>query len=175
VTVDKALDGSKSTRRDLLKLAGAAAIGAAGASALGATRVRAAGSGATIAWVGNPQHLTSGHLAANAEVVIGPFLFPGSTFDSTNYYGIVGNLTARHWKGKGWLSARPFDEPFVPASQALNLHFGGHTVDAWSNFFITTFGFDNPGHTSDGKFIIRNGPSAVDYLVDIFGFMNIDQ
>jgi hypothetical protein len=164
----------KSTRRDVIKLAGAAALGAAGAAAMGAARVRAAGSGATIAWVGNPQHLTSGHLAAGAEVVIGPFLFPGSTFDSTNYYGIVGNLTASRWKGQGWMSARPFGMPFVAGSQAINLYFGGH-FHAWTNFFMCQFGFDNPGHTSDGKFIIRNGPAPADYLVELFGFMNIDQ
>ncbi len=173
--MDKALNGSKSTRRDLLKLAGAAAIGAAGASALGASRVRAAGSGATIAWVANPQHLQSGHLAAGAEGVIGPFLFPGSAFDSTNYYGIVGNLTAMRWKGKnGWLSARPNGMPFVAGSQAINLHFGGK-FDAWSNFFVCQFGLDNPGHTSDGMFIVRNGPIPTDYLVDLHGFMDIDQ
>jgi len=165
---------SKSTRRDLLKLAGAAAVGAAGSAALGAVSVRAAGSGATIAWVPNPQHLTSGHLAAGAEVVIGPFLFPGSVFDSTNYYGIVGNLTAMRWKGQGWMSVRPFGMPFVVGSQAINLNFAGH-FKAWSNFFMCQFGFDNPGHTSDGKFIIRNGPVPADYLVDLHGFMNIDQ
>jgi hypothetical protein len=165
---------SRSTRRDVLKLAGAAAIGAAGMAALSATRASAAGSGATIAWVPNPQHLTSGHLAANAEVVIGPFLFPGTAFDSTNYYGIVGNLTASRWQGKnGWMSVRPNGQPFVVGSQAINLHFGGK-VAAWSNFFVCQFGFPG-GSLSDGKFIIRNGPVAADYLVDLHGFMNIDQ
>jgi hypothetical protein len=164
----------KSSRRDVLKLAGVAALGAAGASAISAVKVKAAGSGATIAWVANPQHLTSGHLAAGAEVAIGPFLFPGSTFDSTNYYGIVGNLTARRWKGNGWMSVRPNGMPFVVGSQAINLNFGGH-FQAWSNWFICPFGFDNPGHTSDGMFIIRNGPAPADYLVDLHGFMDIDQ
>jgi len=111
--VDKALDRSKSTRRDLLKLAGAAAIGAAGASALGATKVRAAGSGATIGAFFNPLHIASGHLAPHAEVVIGPFPYPGSTvFTSANYIGIVGNLTAKNWKGAGWMSVRSTDFPF---------------------------------------------------------------
>ena len=166
---------TRSTRRDVLKLAGAAALGAAGASALAATKVRAGGSGATIAWVPNPQHLTSGHLGANKEVVIGPFPFPGSTFDSTSYYGIVGNLTALRWQGKnGWMSVRPNGMPFVAGSQAINLHFGGK-VEAWSNFFICQFGFGQTGQTSDGMFIIRNGPIPADYLVDLHGFMNIDQ
>ncbi len=106
--------------------------------------------------------------------MIGPFLFPGSAFDSTNYYGIVGNLTAMRWKGHGWMSVRPNGMPFVVGSQAINLNFAGH-LRAWSNFFMCQFGFDNPGHTSDGKFIIRNGPVAADYLVDLHGFMNIDQ
>ena len=167
--------GQQSTRRDLLKLAGAAAIGAAGASALGGVKVKAAGSGATIAWIYNPQRLTSGHLAANAEVTIGPFLYPGSTFDSTNYYGIVGNLTALRWQGKnGWLTARPSGTLFQAGTQAIDLHFGGK-VAAWTNFFMTVFGFDNPGHTSDGMFIIRNGPIPTDYEVDLLGFLNIDQ
>jgi hypothetical protein len=166
---------SKSTRRDVLKLAGAAALGAAGAAALGATRVRAAGSGATVDMFFNPQHLTSGHLAPGAEVVIGPFPFPGSAFNSDSYDGIVGNLTASHWKGNGWLSVRPNGRPFDPAHQAINLHFGGKFV-AWSNFFICQFGFAvAQGMMSDGKFIIRNGPAATDYLVDLHGFLGPDQ
>jgi hypothetical protein len=71
---------NKSSRRDLLKLAGAAAIGAAGASALGARPAKAAGSGDTVAMYFNPQHLVSGHLAANAEVTIGPFPTPDQPF-----------------------------------------------------------------------------------------------
>jgi len=39
------------------------------------------------------------------------------------------------------MSARSTDYPFDPANQALNLHFGGHQVDAWSNSFVTIFGF----------------------------------
>lgn len=164
----------QSTRRDLLKLAGAAAIGAAGASALGAVKVRAAGSGATIAPVFNPLHLQSGHLAAGVEVVIGPFLFPGTSFDSTNYRGIVGNLTASRWQGKnGWMSVRPNGEPFDPPNQSLTLHFGGKFT-AWSNFFICPFGLTG-GPQSDGKFIVRNGPIPADYLVDLYGFLDIDQ
>lgn len=164
----------RSTRRDVLKLAGAAALGVAGTAAAGVTRVKAAGSGATIAPVFNPLHLQSGHLAAGAEVVIGPFLFPGTPFDSTNYRGIVGNLTASRWQGKnGWMSVRPFGEPFDPPNQMINLHFGGK-FDAWSNFFISAFGLTG-GPQSDGKFILRNGPIPADYLIDLVGFLDIDQ
>jgi hypothetical protein len=163
----------KSTRRDVIKLAGAAALGVAGVAALGGTKVKAAGSGATLGMLFNPQHLTSGHLAAGAEVVIGPFPYPGQPpFDSTDYIGIVGNLTASRWKGNGWMSVRPSGSPFDPTHQAINLHFGGH-FNGWSNWFICQFGFDNvvTGKQSDGKFIIRNGPAPTDYLVDLHGFM----
>jgi hypothetical protein len=44
----------KTTRRDVLKLAGAAALGAAGSVALGAPRVLAAGSGNTIGMYFSP-------------------------------------------------------------------------------------------------------------------------
>jgi hypothetical protein len=177
--VDKALDRSKSTRRDLLRLAGAAAIGAAGASALSATRVaRAAGSGATIGAFFNPLHIASGHLAPNAEVVIGPFPYPGSTvFTSQNYIGIVGNLTARRWKGAGWMSIRSTDFAFDPAHQGINLNFSG-APRAWSNWFICQFGFTftpGPDIVSNGQFIIRNGPSHADYVVDLHGFLTGDQ
>ena len=166
---------SKSSRRELLKLGGAAALGAAGLAALRTTSAKAAGSGATIARIYNAQRLTSGHLTPNAEVVIGPFLYPGSTFDSTNYYGIVGNLTAMNWRGKdGWMTARPNATPFLGATSAIDLHFGGR-VKAWTNFFMTVFGFEGGGGVSDGQFIIRNGPIATDYVVDLLGFLNIDQ
>ncbi len=165
----------KGTRRDVLKLAGAAALGAAGVAALGSQRVKAAGSGATVDMFFNPQHLAHGHLAPHAEVVIGPFPYPGSTeFSSDSYIGIVGNLTARRWKGAGWLSVRPNGYPFDPVHQAINLNFGGG-VHAWSNFFICQFGFGVIGMASDGMFIIRNGPSATDYLVDLHGFLGPDQ
>jgi len=176
--VDKALDRSKSTRRDLLKLAGAAAIGAAGASALGATKVRAAGSGATIGAFFNPLHIASGHLAPHAEVVIGPFPYPGSTvFTSANYIGIVGNLTAKNWKGAGWMSIRSTDFAFDPPHQGINLNFSG-PPRAWSNWFICQFGFTftpGPDIVSNGQFIIRNGPSHADYVVDLHGFLTGDQ
>jgi hypothetical protein len=169
----------KSSRRDVLKLAGAAALGAVGASAMGAAKVRAAGSGATIGMFFNPLHIASGHLAPNHEAVIGPFPYPGSTtFTSQNYLGIVGNLTATHWKGPGWLSVRSTDFAFDPAHQGINLHFGGAATRAWSNWFICQFGFTftpGPDIVSNGQFIIRSGPAAVDYVVDLHGFLTGDQ
>jgi len=178
VAVDKALNGSKSTRRDLLKLAGAAAIGAAGASALGAVKVKAAGSGTTIVPYLNPVHIASGHLAAGAEVVIGPFPYPppnGGGFDSQSYLGMIGNLTASHWRGTGWLSVRSPDYAFDPAHQARNLNFSGRPT-AWSNSFATVFGFTGvaAGMSSNGQFVLHNGPSAVDYVIDLLAFLGPD-
>ena len=166
----------RSTRRDLLKLTGAAALGAAGTAALGAVPARASGSGATLDMFFNPQHLTHGSLAPGAEVVIGPFPYPGSpTFTSANYLGIAGNLTAYGWSGHGWLSVRPNGMPFDAPHQAINLHFGG-PGPAWANFFICQFGPPTlVGMPSDGSFIIRNGPSATSYLVDLHGFLGPDQ
>jgi hypothetical protein len=91
----------KSTRRDVIKLTGAAALGAAGIAALDATRVKAGGSGDTTVMYFNPQHIQSGHLAPNAEVTIGPFPTPDQPFQSSDYLGIIGNLTASRWKGHG--------------------------------------------------------------------------
>ena len=168
---------TKNSRRDILKLAGAAALGAAGASALRVVPAKAAGSGDFVVPYLNPRHVASGHLAANAEVVIGPFPYPGSTtFDSADYLGIIGNLTARRWRGAGWLSARSTDYAFDPANQALNLHFGGR-FEAWSNSFTTVFGFTGTttGKQSSGQFILRNGPSATDYIVDLMAFLSPSQ
>jgi len=169
----------KSTRRDLLRLAGAAAIGAAGISALGAVKVKAAGSGTPLVAYLNPIHVASGHLNAGQEVVIGPFPYPGSggALGSDDYWGMVGNLTATRWRGQGWMSARSTDYPFDPANQALNLHFGGHQVDAWSNSFVTIFGFNGTaaGKTTTGQFALRNGPAPADYVVDILAFLGPDQ
>src|SRR5438309_2312098 len=110
---------TRGTRRDILKLAGAAALGAAGSAALGASRVRAAGSGDTTVMYFNPQHLTKGTLAPGAEVVIGPFPTPGQAFKSDSYLGIIGNLTAAQWKGPGWLSVRSNGYPFEPVTCCL--------------------------------------------------------
>lgn len=166
----------KSTRRDVIKLAGAAALGAAGVAALGARPAKAAGSGSTLAMYFNPQHLHSGHLAPNAEVTIGPFPTPDQPFMSSDYLGIIGNLTATRWTGHGWMSIRPTGFPFDPAHQAINLHFGGQ-FRGWSNFFICQFSFDNvpQGGQSSGAFILHNGPVAADYLIDLHGFLGPDQ
>jgi hypothetical protein len=169
----------KSTRRDLLRLAGAAAIGAAGASALSGVKVKAGGSGTPLVAYLNPIHVASGHLNAGQEVVIGPFSVPvsGSVFGSDDYWGMVGNLTALRWKGQGWMSVRSTDYPFDPANQALNLNFGGHQVDAWSNSFVTIFGLTGTviGKTTTGQFALRNGPAPADYVVDILAFLGPDQ
>jgi hypothetical protein len=167
----------KNSRRDLLKLAGAAAIGAAGVAVLGVKPAKAAGSGDTLAMYFNPQHLAAGHLAANTEVTIGPFPTPDQPFMSSDYLGMIGNLTASKWKGHdGWMSIRPTGFPYDPAHQGLNLHFGGK-VAAWSNFFIVQFSFDNipQGGQSSGQFILRNGPIPADYLIDLHGFLGPDQ
>ena len=172
----------RATRRDVLKLAGGAALGVAGAAALGASKVRAAGSGTTIGPYFNPVHVASGHLAPNSEVVIGPFPYPVppgtplTGFDSADYSGMIGNLTATNWRGSGWLAARSTDDAYDPGHQALNLNFGGH-FRAWSNAFVTKFGFTGTaaGKASTGQFILRSGPAATDYVVDILGFLGPDQ
>lgn len=167
---------SHTTRRDVIKLAGAAALGVVGTAALGATRARAAGSGATIDMWFNPYRLVDTNLAAGAELVVGPFPTPAQPFNSDSYIGIIGNLTATRWKKAGWLSVRPSSWPFDPVHGAINLHFGGR-FKAWSNFFICQFGFaTETGMMSDGKFIIHNGgtePTGV--IVDLHGFMGPDQ
>lgn len=167
---------SRSSRRDILRLAGAAALGAAGASALKSVPVKAAGSGTPLVAYLNPVHVASGHLNAGQEIVIGPFPYPGSSFDSSSYYGMVGNLTAMNFKGHGWLSARSTDYAFDPANQALNLHFGGN-LKAISNSFVTIFGFGSvgAGGASSGQFALRNGPVATDYVVDVLAFLGPDQ
>ncbi len=100
----------RSTRREIIKLAGVAAIGAVGAAALTATCVRAEGSGDTVDVFWNPQKVldTRGHarLAAGADKVVGPFPVPGTTFMSDDYLGFIGNLTAVNWTGAGWLGVR---------------------------------------------------------------------
>jgi hypothetical protein len=180
VAVTKLISDAKTTRRNVLKLAGAAALGAAGTAALGATHVRAAGSGATVDMFWNPFRLvdTRGHakLAPGEEMVVGPFPTPGQPFHSDSYIGIVGNLTATEWTKRGWLSVRPSSFPFDPKNGAINLHFGGH-FEAWSNFFMCQFGFATvQGMMSDGKFIIHNGgPGATNVIVDFHGLLGPSQ
>jgi len=165
----------KSSRREILKLGGAAALGAAGLAALSTKRVKAAGSGNTIVPYLNPVHIASGHLNANQEVVIGPFPYPppnGGGFGSDSYMGMIGNLTASGWKGHGWMSVRSTDYAFDPVNQAQNLHFGGN-LRALSNAFATVFGFSGTasGMVSTGQFVLHNGPAAADYVVDLLSFL----
>ena len=165
----------KSSRREILKLGGAAALGAAGLAALSTKRVKAAGSGNTLAPYLNPVHIATGHLQAGQEVVIGPFPSPGPNgggFSSDSYMGMVGNLTAMNWKGHGWMSVRSTDYAFDPVNQAQNLHFGGN-LHALSNAFLTIFGFGGTasGMTSSGQFVLHNGPAAADYVIDLLSFL----
>ena len=73
------------------------------------------------------------------------------------------------------MAARPNATPFLGATSAIDLHYSGR-VQAWTNVFMTVFGCEGGGGgLSDGQFIIRNGPIATDYVVDLLGFLNIDQ
>jgi hypothetical protein len=171
----------KTSRRDVLKLAGAAALGAAGTAALGAPRVRAAGSGNTIGMYFAPERAIdtrgSAKIGHGGETIVGPYSYPGSaTFTWEDYYGIIGNLTATAWTGPGWLSVRPSDAPFVLATAVSNLNFQG-SVSAWANFFICRFGSTTipPGKVSDGKFIVHSGGATTNFIVDIFGLLGPDQ
>jgi hypothetical protein len=169
---------TKTTRRDVLKLAGAAAMGAAGMAALGAPRVLAAGSGQTLALFAAPSRLidTRGHtkLGHGGEVTLGPFPVPGpGGFTSDGYLGIVGNLTATAWTGAGWLAVRPNGTTFTAVS---NVNFAG-PFPAWSNFFICQFG-PSPGglgQLSDGKFIVHSGAAPTNFIIDLIGFLGPDQ
>jgi hypothetical protein len=168
----------KTTRRDALKLAGAAALGAAGAAALGAPRVLAAGSGNAIVNYFAPTRIIdtrgSAKIGHGTDATIGPFPFPGSTtFTSEDYYGIIGNLTAVSWTGSGWLAVRPDDVAFSGVS---NLNFWG-SGPAWANMFICRFGTTGipPLKVSDGKFIVRSGAATTNFIVDLLAFLGPDQ
>jgi hypothetical protein len=171
------IDGSQTTRRSVLKLAGAAALGAAGTAALGAAPAFAAGSGNTIDLF-TPTRLVDTRagaaLAAGAEVVLGPFPVPGSpAFMSDSYYGIIANLTAVQWSGHGWISIRQNGTTFHAASTVVN--FSG-PAGSWSNLLICRFGFPIDGsHSSDGMLILRNGPAATHYILDLVGYLGPDQ
>jgi hypothetical protein len=172
-------DGSnsdKTTRRNALKLAGAAALAAAGTAALGTIRTRAAGSGNTVDIFKPPARVANTvggtKLAVGADMVLGPFP-AGGGFSSDSYNGMIGNLTAANWTGAGWLSVRKNGTPFVPASILVN--YSG-TGQRWSNFFIVRFG--DPvvgGMASDGKIIVRCGGNATNFIVDLIGFLGPDQ
>jgi len=64
-----------------------------------------------------------------------------------------------------------------PVHEGINLIFSG-VPRAWSNWFICQFELTfEPGQdiVSNGQFIIRNGPSHADYVVDLHGFLTGDQ
>jgi hypothetical protein len=171
----------RTSRREVLKLAGAAALGAAGTAALGAPRVRAAGSGNAIVNFFAPERVIdtrgSAKIGLGGERVVGPYPYPGSTmFTWEDYYGIIGNLTATAWNGPGWLSVRPDDAPFVPATAVSNVNFAG-SFGGWANFFICRFGSTSIplGKVSDGKFIVHSGGAPTNFIVDIFGLLGPDQ
>ncbi|MEP6753212.1 MAG: hypothetical protein ABI959_10760 [Candidatus Dormiibacterota bacterium] len=168
-------------RRDALKLAGAAALGAAGTAALGAPRVFAAGSGNTIGMYFTPERSLdtrgSARIGHGAETIVGPYPYPGSlTFTWEDYYGIIGNLTAVSQTGAGYLSVRPSDATFVPATAVSNVNFLGSS-GAVANFFMCRFGSTTipSGKVSDGKFIVRSGGAPANFLIDIFGLLGPDQ
>ncbi|HEY8813787.1 MAG TPA: hypothetical protein VIP57_01600 [Candidatus Dormibacteraeota bacterium] len=168
----------KTTRRDALKLAGAAALGAAGTAAMGAPRVFAAGSGNTIGMYFAAERSIdtrgSAKIGHGGETVVGPYFYPGSTsFTWEDYSGIIGNLTAVSWTGTGWLSVRPSDGALTGVS---NINFWG-TGPAWANFFICRFGTTSValGKVSDGKFIVHSGAAPTNFIVDIFGLLGPDQ
>jgi hypothetical protein len=175
--VTEGSNGSRTTRRSVLKLAGAAALGAAGTAALGARSALAAGSGNTIDLF-TPTRIADTRggapLAAGAEMVLGPFPVPGfPAFTSDSYDGIIANLTAVQWTGRGWLSIRQNGTAFHPASIVVN--FSGPSASL-SNLFIRKFGFPIDGtHASDGKIIIRNGPAPTNFVIDLVGYLGPDQ
>ena len=119
----------KTTRRDAIKLAGAAALGAAGTAALGAPRVLAAGSGNTIAMYFTPERVIdtrgSAKIGHGGEAVVGPYTIPGGGFDWADYYGIIGNLTATSWVGPGYLSVRPGETVWDPTTGVSNVNYAG--------------------------------------------------
>ncbi len=171
------------SRRNILKLGGAAALGAASIAALRPPlKASAAGSGNTLAsWFGPYRVVdtTSGaKLAPGADMVVGPFPTPTQPFNSDSYYGMAGNLTATGWGPKGgWLSVRP-NGSFFAGSQLPLLYFGGK-VKASSNFFVERFGFPtdtSSGAVSDGRLVIHNGgPTAVHFMIDVYFFLGPDQ
>ncbi len=72
------------------------------------------------------------------------------------------------------MSCRSTDYAFDPVNQAQNLHFGGN-LRAISNVFLTDFGFTGgPGLASNGQFVLHNGPSPTDYVIDLLAFLGQD-
>lgn len=166
-----------STRRGLLKMAGAAAAGAAGVAALRTVPAAAGGSGNTIAMM-TPLRIVdtrNGHgpLAGGNDYVFGPFPVGSTTFDSSSYSGMMANLTATAWNAAGYLSIRANGSPVPVVS---NVNFSGSLI-AVPNFVITQFGPPTVvGMASDGKVIIHvEGPTAVHVIVDLFAYLGPDQ
>jgi hypothetical protein len=171
-----------SSRRSLLKLAGAAAAGAAGATALRMIPASAGGSGNTLVLL-PPFRIVdtrNGHgpLTGGHDYDFGPFLFPGTAFDSKSYYGMFFNITATGWTGQGYLSVRGHGTP-VPLIS--NVNFSG-AASAWGNFGLTSFGAPQPsppvGIVSDGLITVYcGGPAtlAVDVVIDLFAYLGPDQ
>lgn len=164
-------------RRAVLKLAGAAALGAAGATALRGVPVKAAGSGNTIDLF-TPLRLLDtrlghGPLAGGLDYDFGPFPAPAG-FDSTSYYGLMANLTATGWNMGGWLSIRGQGTTLTGVS---NVNFGG-SLSAIPNFVITQFGAPGLGQTTNGMVTIHCGgpPSLrVHVVLDFFAYLGPDQ
>jgi len=164
------------TRRNALKLGGAAALALAATAGLGATHTKAAGSGFTVDIFDPPARVidTRGHakIGIGAEVVLGTFPAGGGFF-SDSYYGMIANLTAARWNGPGWLSVRKNGTAFIPATVAVN--FWGESR-LWSNLIIVRFGDPTVGGmASDGKIIVRNGGAPTNFIIDLIGFLGPDQ
>ena len=172
----------KSTRRGLLKVAGAAALGAAGATALRGLPVKASGSGMTIVpYPPLPERVLDtrsgfGALAGGLDYSFGPFA-AGGGFDSTVYMGMLGNLTATGWNMAGWLSIRAHGSTLGTIS---NVNFSSN-LSAIPNFVLTTFGpavAPVPPVVSDGMVTIHCGGPAglrVYIVLDIFAYLGPDQ
>lgn len=167
--------GSHPTRRNALKLGAAAALAAAGTAAFGATKIHAAGSGFAVDIFAAPARVVntigSAQLTNGHEVVLGTFP-AGAGFFSDSYYGMIGNLTAAHWAGTGWLSVRTNGTAFVPGSIVVNYSGTGRY---WSNLFMVRFGAPVAATRSDGKIIVRCGGGSTNFIVDLIGFLGPDQ
>jgi hypothetical protein len=174
-----------STRRGLLKMAGAAAAGAAGTAGLMTLRalpVNAGGSGNAIVMMA-PLRIVdtrNGHgpLTGGNNYDFGPFPVPGSTtFFSDSYFGMMANLTATGWNQPGWLSIRAHGTP-APSPAVSNVNFSG-SLSAIPNFVITKFGAPTvTGMNSDGMItVLCGGPASlsVDVIIDLFAYLGPDQ
>jgi len=173
-----------STRRGLLKLAGAAAAGAAGVTALRMIPVSAGGSGNALVLLPPIRIVDTrngfGKLTGGNDYDFGPFPFPGTAFDSTSYYGMFFNITATGWNGQGWLSVRGKGTA-APNPPVSNVNFSG-TASAWGNFALSSFGppvsSPPPSVVSNGMITVHcGGPVSlsVDVVIDLFSYLGPDQ